>query len=96
VNPLRFCLLKTRSASSKLQTSPLESCLLNSCLNLMVLASETHGQKVARSCLRTRDNHAKFLVAKAENQPVCVLEFVKEWFAPGSVWAYQAKVKPLL
>jgi len=36
------------------------------------------------------------LAAKAENQPVCVLEFVGGWIAYGSEWAYQAKVKPLL
>ena len=51
---------------------------------------------MARACLKTRGNRAKLLVAEAENQPVCVLEFVQEWFAYGRVWAYQAKVKPLL
>jgi len=51
---------------------------------------------MARTCLGTRGSRAKLLVAKAEIQPVCVLEFVREWLADRSVWAYQAKVKPLL
>jgi len=65
-------------------------------LNLAAWTNEPHEQKVARTCFRAQGTRANLLVAKAENQPVCVLEFVYEWLACGSVSVLQAKVKHLL
>jgi len=47
-------------------------------LNLVALTNEPHEQNLARTCIRTQGTHANLLVAKAENQPICVLEFVDE------------------
>ena len=79
MSPLEFCSPRTHSASSKIQTSPLESCFLKSYLNLVALITKSTRTDSGMDVLKDiGGDRANFLLDKAKNSWFCVLVFEDE------------------